>query len=84
VCQREFEKEKNLKMHEVYLNVVKVPEDNPNSIENMIKYQRKLDRMLSEQRDREGHKWYVLLVVCLIMALSLYYGIIPSINLLFL
>jgi len=71
-------------MHEIYLSVVKTQEGNPNSIESLIKYQRKLDHMIQQQRNRQGHKWYVLLAVCFIMGISLYYGIIPSINLLFL
>ena len=54
------------------------------NIQKMRDMQREIDEMQEDNRKREGIKWYILLFASCITGVSLYFGIIPSFNLMFL
>ena len=53
-------------------------------MEVLIKLQKKLEKLMLINRKNEGLKWYVMLITSVVVGIILYFGIIPSINYIYL
>ena len=53
-------------------------------MEVLIKLQKKLEKLMLINRKNEGLKWYVMLITSVVVGVILYFGIIPSINYIYL